>query len=67
MSAESQAWDVIIIGAGIYGIQFARTYLELHPSRRIVILEASGSVGGVWSKGTPKGLKTTKSIRDTPC
>ncbi|KAF2466351.1 flavin-binding monooxygenase-like protein-like protein [Lindgomyces ingoldianus] len=41
--------DMIIIGAGVYGIQAARTYLEFHPSHNIAILEADSCPGGVWS------------------
>ncbi|TKA33371.1 hypothetical protein B0A50_00924 [Salinomyces thailandicus] len=47
--AAGQQCDLIIIGAGIYGIQAARTYLELHPTAKVNILEASSSIGGVWS------------------
>ena len=42
-------WDVTIIGAGIYGIQAARTYLEIHPTANLIVLEADDGVGGVWS------------------
>ncbi|KAF2101063.1 FAD/NAD(P)-binding domain-containing protein [Rhizodiscina lignyota] len=42
--------DVLIIGAGLYGIQAARTYLEIHPNAKLAILEASSYLGGVWSK-----------------
>lgn len=55
MSASAEhyhdKYDLAIIGAGIYGIQAARTYLEIHPSRRVLILEASACLGGVWSRG----------------
>ncbi|ORX95005.1 hypothetical protein BCR34DRAFT_204898 [Clohesyomyces aquaticus] len=40
--------DVIIIGAGVYGIQAARTYLELHPTHNIIMLEADSCPGGPW-------------------
>lgn len=43
--------DLVVIGAGIYGIQAARTCLEIHPHKNVVILEASNAVGGVWSRG----------------
>ncbi|KAF3920289.1 hypothetical protein AA313_de0209196 [Arthrobotrys entomopaga] len=43
-------FDVIIIGAGLYGIQSARTYLEIHPKAKLAILEASEYIGGAWSK-----------------
>ncbi|OCL13376.1 FAD/NAD(P)-binding domain-containing protein [Glonium stellatum] len=51
MSAEDkQEADLIIIGSGIYGIQAARTYLEVHPDDCVIILEASSCPGGVWSE-----------------
>ncbi|KAL2049397.1 hypothetical protein ABVK25_010301 [Lepraria finkii] len=30
-----QIYDVVIIGAGLYGIQAARYYLDIHPNERI--------------------------------
>lgn len=48
---QIQNYDLVIVGAGIYGIQAARTFLELHPSAKVAVLEASGSIGGVWSQG----------------
>lgn len=36
---------------GLYGIQAARTYLEVHPHSRLVIFEGSATAGGVWSQG----------------
>lgn len=64
MSSAPSEWDLIVIGAGIYGIQVARTYLELHPTRRIVVLEASGEVGGVWSKREREMCPKEDSIAD---
>ena len=49
-NTSSKPWDLLIIGAGIYGIQVARTFLELHPARHVIVLEAGRSVGGVWSQ-----------------
>lgn len=43
--------DLAIVGAGIYGIQAARTYLELHPMNNVAVFEASEHIGGVWSAG----------------
>ncbi len=37
---------------GIYGIAAARTYLEVHPFARLVILESEEVIGGTWSSGT---------------
>ena len=42
--------DCIIIGAGLYGLAAARTYLEIHPIDKLVILESQSCLGGVWSK-----------------
>ncbi|MCJ1244424.1 monooxygenase [Trapelia coarctata] len=41
--------DLVIIGAGLYGICAARNYLEIHPEFNVSILEESSCVGGVWS------------------
>lgn len=42
-------FHLIVIGAGIYGLQAARTYLEFHPTDKVLILEADSCIGGVWS------------------
>ncbi|KAH7063927.1 hypothetical protein BKA63DRAFT_185264 [Paraphoma chrysanthemicola] len=47
---DGEPLDLLIIGAGIYGIQAARTYLTINPSHSIVVLEADETPGGVWSK-----------------
>lgn len=49
MDPAGTAHDVLVIGAGLYGISFARTYLTLHPTSTLLILESSHSVGGPWS------------------
>ncbi|KJK77031.1 hypothetical protein H634G_07607 [Metarhizium anisopliae BRIP 53293] len=49
MSAQ-QDYDVIVIGAGWYGLAAARTYIELHPHEKIAILEADSTCGGTWSR-----------------
>jgi cation diffusion facilitator CzcD-associated flavoprotein CzcO len=36
--------------AGIFGLQVAKTYLEVHPSARLLILDAGQSLGGTWAK-----------------
>ena len=42
--------DLIIIGAGIYGVCAASTYLTLHPEAHVLVLDADSGPGGVWSK-----------------
>ncbi|KAK5122395.1 hypothetical protein LTR85_003979 [Meristemomyces frigidus] len=41
--------DLAILGAGIYGICAANTYLALHPAAHIKVLDSDTNVGGVWS------------------
>ena len=41
--------DLVIIGAGIYGLTTAHTYHRLHPSAKILILDSASSVGGPWA------------------
>jgi dimethylaniline monooxygenase (N-oxide forming) len=47
---KNQALDVLIIGAGVYGICFVSTHLTLHPTDDVLLVDADESVGGVWSK-----------------
>lgn len=46
-----EVYNLAVVGAGIYGIQAARTYLEIHPHDKVIVFEANGEVGGVWSTG----------------
>ncbi|KAK7178340.1 putative monooxygenase [Paraphaeosphaeria sporulosa] len=43
-------FDVVIVGAGWYGLIAAQTYLRLAPNTKLVILDNAASIGGVWSK-----------------
>ena len=51
MIQDGRTLDLAVVGAGIYGIQAARTYLELHPKDSVAVFEASSHIGGVWSSG----------------
>jgi len=42
--------DVIIIGAGWYGLSAAKTYLAVKSSTTLQIIDNGDSIGGVWSK-----------------
>ncbi|KAI1132339.1 cofactor FMO1 enzyme is FAD [Nemania abortiva] len=46
----TEMFDVIVVGAGWYGLVAARTYLELAPHTNLLIVDDSKTVGGVWSK-----------------
>jgi dimethylaniline monooxygenase (N-oxide forming) len=48
-TSSSPGKRVIIIGAGIYGLCAAKTYLQINPNVDLTIVDADSSVGGVWS------------------
>ncbi|KAL1999929.1 hypothetical protein VTN02DRAFT_3796 [Thermoascus thermophilus] len=48
MSTESV--DLVVIGAGWHGLVVTKTFLEVHPTSHVVLLEAQSSIGGVWSR-----------------
>ncbi|KAI5243427.1 dimethylaniline monooxygenase (N-oxide forming) [Aureobasidium subglaciale] len=43
-------FDLVVIGAGWYGLPVAATYLQLHPHANVLVLEAKSTIGGVWSQ-----------------
>ena len=47
---DAERLDVVIIGAGLYGIAAARTYLDVHPDCQLAILDQDSSVGGSWNQ-----------------
>jgi dimethylaniline monooxygenase (N-oxide forming) len=56
--------DLIVLGAGISGISAARTYLDVHSSADIVIIERDGTVGGAWNRERSyPGFKAQASSR----
>ncbi|KAM7189491.1 cofactor FMO1 enzyme is FAD [Naviculisporaceae sp. PSN 640] len=42
--------DVIVVGAGWYGLVAARTFMELAPDAKLLIIDDSKTIGGVWSR-----------------
>ncbi|KAL0257104.1 hypothetical protein SLS55_007914 [Diplodia seriata] len=45
-----ECFDLIVIGAGWYGLAAAKTYIELHPDENVLVLDGASSVGGVWCR-----------------
>jgi len=45
-----ETFDVVIAGAGIQGIQAARTWLAIRPDDRLVVLDANDTLGGTWAQ-----------------
>ncbi|KAF4958442.1 hypothetical protein FGADI_2364 [Fusarium gaditjirri] len=50
MNQIMEMFDVIVVGAGWYGLMAARTFLELAPETNLLILDDGKTLGGVWSK-----------------
>ncbi|KAF2111269.1 hypothetical protein BDV96DRAFT_614979 [Lophiotrema nucula] len=48
--ADTETFDLVIIGAGIHGIAMLKTYREVNPNASIVVLDKGTSIGGVWAK-----------------
>ncbi|RDW94474.1 hypothetical protein BP5796_00237 [Coleophoma crateriformis] len=44
-----EEFDIVIVGAGVFGLPVAKTYLEVHPEARLLMLDEGQSVGGTWS------------------
>ncbi|KAJ4395879.1 hypothetical protein N0V93_000093 [Gnomoniopsis smithogilvyi] len=56
-------YDMVVVGAGWYGLAAARSYVETHPHERIAVLEAAESCGGTWSKARLyPGLKSNNMV-----
>ena len=49
-SDSTEDFDVVVIGAGWYGLIAAWTFLRLAPATRLLIVDDADSIGGVWSK-----------------
>ncbi|OCL02531.1 hypothetical protein AOQ84DRAFT_268633, partial [Glonium stellatum] len=45
-----ESFDLVVVGAGWYGLAAAKTYVELHPTEDVVVLESASTVGGVWAQ-----------------
>lgn len=46
-------FEIVVIGAGISGVAFARFYLDIHPKAQLAVIEEDSCVGGVWSSCEP--------------
>ncbi|KAH8676506.1 flavin-binding monooxygenase-like family protein [Tricladium varicosporioides] len=44
-----EEFDLLIVGTGVAGLPMAKTYLEVHPSATLLILESNYSIGGTWA------------------
>ncbi|KAF2685481.1 FAD/NAD(P)-binding domain-containing protein [Lentithecium fluviatile CBS 122367] len=59
-----EAFDVVIVGAGIHGLAMLKTYRDVNPQASILVLDRESSLGGVWAKDRLyPGLKTNNHFR----
>ncbi|KAJ3497657.1 hypothetical protein NLG97_g1733 [Lecanicillium saksenae] len=59
---ENLDYDVIIIGAGISGINFAYRLKERNPNLTYCIVEARAEIGGTWSLFKYPGLRSDSDL-----
>ncbi|KAF2125387.1 FAD/NAD(P)-binding domain-containing protein [Dothidotthia symphoricarpi CBS 119687] len=48
--SKMESFDLVIVGAGIHGLNMLKTYRDVHPSASILVLDKGSSIGGVWAK-----------------
>ncbi|KAG7402849.1 FAD-dependent monooxygenase DEP4 [Fusarium oxysporum f. sp. rapae] len=64
-SGEKHEVDLAIVGAGLAGLNMAKTYSQCDPDTSIMIMEQVSTLGGVWAKEKLyPGLKTN-NLRGT--
>ncbi|PVH89959.1 FAD/NAD(P)-binding domain-containing protein [Cadophora sp. DSE1049] len=55
--------DLVVIGAGFHGLIAAKTYLDVHPSTKVILYDSASSVGGCWAKeNLYPGLRTNNML-----
>ncbi|KFY24197.1 hypothetical protein V491_02247, partial [Pseudogymnoascus sp. VKM F-3775] len=47
-ASATEEYDLVVVGAGIYGLAVAKTYHQVNPSARLLILDSGISAGGTW-------------------
>lgn len=55
-------WDVVIIGAGISGLNFGYRLREAHPHLNFCILEGRHELGGTWSLFKFPGIRSDSNL-----
>ncbi|KAF7909499.1 uncharacterized protein EAF01_003217 [Botrytis porri] len=55
--------DLVVVGAGWFGLAGAKTYLQVHPNANVVVLADNTTIGGVWANDRLyPGLKTNNML-----
>ncbi|OAA65566.1 flavin-binding monooxygenase-like protein [Niveomyces insectorum RCEF 264] len=50
MASEAETLDLVVVGAGWFGLCAAKTYHQLHPEATFAVLDTSPTIGGVWAE-----------------
>ncbi|KAF5007135.1 hypothetical protein FDECE_6521 [Fusarium decemcellulare] len=59
----NDSYDLIVVGAGWFGLAAAKAYIQLNPNEKIGVFESAESCGGTWSKNRLyPGLKSNNMI-----
>ncbi|KAK0637030.1 hypothetical protein B0T17DRAFT_484255 [Bombardia bombarda] len=59
----AEALDLVVVGAGMYGLAAAKAFRQLNPEKSLAILDGASSLGGVWRKERLyPGLKTNNML-----
>jgi len=54
---------IVLLPSGWHGLVTAKTYVEVNPSAKVVVLEAAPTIGGVWAKHRLyPGLKSNNMV-----
>ncbi|CAK7225150.1 hypothetical protein SCUCBS95973_005763 [Sporothrix curviconia] len=49
MASEPETLDLVVVGAGWFGLCAAKTNHQLHPEATFAVLDGAATVGGVWA------------------
>ncbi|MEY4159397.1 MAG: hypothetical protein RLZZ136_18 [Pseudomonadota bacterium] len=60
--ADSEIFDVVIVGAGISGIGMAAHLVQSCPDKRIVILDRRAQLGGTWDLFRYPGIRSDSDM-----
>ncbi|KAK3712635.1 hypothetical protein LTR37_009078 [Vermiconidia calcicola] len=61
-SGDPNTYDVVIVGAGISGVNFAYRLQERNPNLSFVILEGRHEIGGTWSLFKYPGIRSDSDL-----
>ncbi|KAF1357220.1 FAD/NAD(P)-binding domain-containing protein [Lizonia empirigonia] len=58
-----ESYDLVVVGAGWFGLGSARAYIQSHPDEKIAVLETNDTIGGTWSEARLyPGLKSNNML-----